>query len=402
MAVSTSEAKSLVEEIGRHKSTLSLALKADEISGLLQILSGQTGLSEGIREIKGELNQRREAEMRIQMSEERRKILDSFGTTIPEKNHDMSLKLQQPQTGLWLTEAFYYCDYKDPETQKPCNILGSLAKQIATQDEQCFQALRKFYQQHRRSDKSPAEYEPQDLSALIKSMTVFFETAMIIVDALDECGKSAKRLTKLLAGLRSSNEFTDIKTLFLSRDEFDIRDILVDYPQVSIAAQSKDLELYVAAEMAKRIEEKDLRIRDPSLQEHIMERLIEGADGMFRWVACQIDYLCELPNDAALRRALITLPPNLKATYERILQKVNQSSGEAQKLVQRTLFWIIHGRGLSISALCEAVSVETGQRKLDREAIPEEEDILRLCSSLVRRSVSGYKLELAHFTVKEF
>ncbi|KAL8886795.1 MAG: hypothetical protein Q9215_005533 [Flavoplaca cf. flavocitrina] len=445
---STSEAKSLVEEIGRHKSTLSLALKADEISGLLQILSGQTGLSEGIREIRGELNQRREAEMRIQMSEERRKILDSFGTTTPEKNHDMSLKLRQPQTGLWLTEgeefsnwlntagsglwlygipgagktvlaasliekairrssqkvavAFYYCDYKDLETQKPCNILGSLAKQFARQDEQSFRALRTFYQQHRRSDKSPVEYEPQELSALIKSMTVFFEAAMIIVDALDECGKSAKRLAKLLAGLRSSNEYTDIKTLFLSRDELDIRDILVDYPQVSIAAKSRDLKLYVAAEIATRIEEKDLRIKDPSLQEHIMERLIEGADGMFRWVACQIDYLCELPNDAARRRVLITLPPTLKATYERILQKVNESSGEAQKLVQRTLLWIIHNPSISISALCEAVSIETGQRKLDREAIPEEEDILRLCSSLVRRSVSGHNLEFAHFTVEEF
>ena len=119
-------------------------------------------------------------------------------------------------------------------------------------------------------------------------------------------------------------------------------------------------------------------------------------------MACQIDYLCELPNDAARRRALITLPPTLKATYERILQKVNESSGEAQKLVQRTLYWIIHGPRMSIPALCEAVSVDAGQRKLDREAIPEEEDILRLCSSLARRSVSGYNLELAHFTVKEF
>ena len=119
-------------------------------------------------------------------------------------------------------------------------------------------------------------------------------------------------------------------------------------------------------------------------------------------MACQIDYLCELPNDAARRRALTTLPPSLKATYERILQRVNESSGEAQKLVQRTLFWIIHCPFMSISALCEAVSIETGQRKLDREAIPEEEDILRLCSSLVRRSVSGHNLEIAHFTVKEF
>ncbi len=103
---------------------------------------------------------------------------------------------------------------------------------------------------------------------------------MIIVDALDECGKAVKSLTKILAGLRSSNGDSDIKTLFLSRDEPDIKDILVDYPQLSIAAQNSDLKLYVMAEMAKRIEEKDLRIKDPSLQEHIIERLIEGADGM--------------------------------------------------------------------------------------------------------------------------
>lgn len=115
-----------------------------------------------------------------------------------------------------------------------------------------------------------------------------------------------------------------------------------------------------------------------------------------------MDYLCELPNDAARRRALKKLPPTLNATYERILQKVNESSGEVQKLVQRTLHWMIHNRSISVSALCEAVSVEIGQRSLDREAIPEEEDILRHCSSLVRRFVSGHRLEIAHFTVEEF
>lgn len=323
---SISEAKSLVDEIGRHKSILSLALKADEISGLLQVLSEQTGLSEGIREIKSELHQRREAETRIQMSEERQNILGSFGTTTPERNHDMSLKLRKPQTGLWLTEgeefsdwlntpgsglwlygipgagktvlaasviekairrssqkvavAFYYCNYKNVETQRPNNIIGSLAKQIATQDEQCFQALRTFYQQHRRPDKLPPEYEPPELSALIKRMAVFFETTMIIVDALDECGKAVKTLTKLLAGLRSNTEDNDIRTLFLSRDELDIRDILTNCSQVSIAAQSGDLKLYVAAEMERRISDKDLRIKDSSLKDHIMERLIEGADGM--------------------------------------------------------------------------------------------------------------------------
>ena len=323
---SKSEAKSLIDEIGRHKATLGLALEADEISGLVNILAKQIGLSDQLQEIKSELVQRREVETRIQLDEERRKILLSFGATTPERNHDMSLQLRQPETGLWLTEgaefqewlitpgaglwlygipgagktvlassiiekavqrssdrvavAFYYCDYKDVETQSPTNILGALVKQIARQDEQSFKVTRKFYQQHHRADRASIEYEASELSGLIVEMAAFFETTMIIVDALDECGKATRTVTKLLAALRSSNEDTGIKALFLSRDEVEIRDILDDYPQISIAARSSDLKLYVGAEMARRISDKELRIKDLSLKEHIMERLIEGADGM--------------------------------------------------------------------------------------------------------------------------
>ena len=323
---STSEANSLMDEIGRHKATLGLALKADEISGLVNILAKQAGLSDQLLEIRSELIQRREVETRIQLDEERRKILFSLGATTPERSHDMSLQLRQPNTGLWLTEgadfqdwlitpgaglwlygipgagktvlassivekavqrssdrvavAFYYCDYKDIETQSPRNILGALVKQIARQDEQSFKVLRTFYQQHHRADRAPIEYEVTELSALIVEMAAFFETTMIIVDALDECGKATRTVTKLLAALRSSSEDTSIKTLFLSRHEVEIRDVLGDYPQVSIAAQSSDLKLYVGAEMARRISERELRIKDPSLKVHIMERLIEGADGM--------------------------------------------------------------------------------------------------------------------------
>ena len=46
--------------------------------------------------------------------------------------------------------------------------------------------------------------------------------------------------------------------------------------------------------------------------------------------------------------------------------------------------------------------MEDGISKLDRDAVPDEFVLLRSCSSLVRRSVGGQGLELAHFTVKEF
>ena len=123
----------------------------------------------------------------------------------------------------------------------------------------------------------------------------------------------------------------------------------------------------------------------------------------FRWVVCQLDHLCLLPNDAARRRALNTLPPTLNATYERILQRINKSNKEVQQLVQRSLRWLVCSKEpLSSEALCEAISIETGDTTLDRTAISDESEILRWCSSLVRRSASGKSLELGHFTVKEF
>ena len=118
-----------------------------------------------------------------------------------------------------------------------------------------------------------------------------------------------------------------------------------------------------------------------------------------------MDYMCELPNDAARRAALGSLPPDLNSTYERILSRVNQRSAETQKLVRRALRWIANDdrhSSLTVGALCEAVSIDPGSTRLNPEAIPDEFEILHRCSSLVRKSENGEKLELAHFTVKEF
>ena len=74
-----------------------------------------------------------------------------------------------------------------------------------------------------------------------------------------------------------------------------------------------------------------------------------------------------------------------------------------QRLVQRTLRWLIVAKGiLTISALREALSMEDGISRLNRDVVPDEFVLLRSCSSLVRKSASGQGLELAHFTVKEF
>lgn len=95
-------------------------------------------------------------------------------------------------------------------------------------------------------------------------------------------------------------------------------------------------------------------------------------------------YLCELPNDAARRKALNNLPCCLKPTYERLLRRVKESNEDAQKLVRTTLKWIAHGKNLTTVQLCEVISINLGDKRRDVEAVPDEIEILRNCSSLVR------------------
>jgi hypothetical protein len=100
---------------------------------------------------------------------------------------------------------------------------------------------------------------------------------------------------------------------------------------------------------------------------------------------------------------LHSLPPTLFATYERILDRVNASTEDTQCLVQRVLTWIICSEEpLSTKQLLEAISIEESERKLDADAVPDEEGILQWCSSLIRKTPDGQTLELAHFTVEEF
>jgi hypothetical protein len=116
-----------------------------------------------------------------------------------------------------------------------------------------------------------------------------------------------------------------------------------------------------------------------------------------------MDYLCELNNDVARRKALNSLPPTLFATYERILGRINASNEDNKILVQCVLRWIICAKiPLSTKALLEAISINGEEEYLDRDAIIDEDEILRWCSSLVRKTSDSSGIELAYFTVKEF
>lgn len=121
----------------------------------------------------------------------------------------------------------------------------------------------------------------------------------------------------------------------------------------------------------------------------------------FRWVACQLDFICDLTSDDECCKALDLPAPSLDEIYERLLLRVQTKPKTTQDLVKSALNWILFSaHPLEINALCEAVMIRIGSEK---KPVPTTlSQIRRFCSSLIRESADGKILEVAYFTVKEF
>ena len=312
--LSESKTKALVDDVGRHRQTLALALSADTMAALLQGLSLQRDMSNGIEDIKNRM-------IASSLSETRGRVLRWFTQKVnPQKYYFAALRLRQMGTGRWICEneifktwissnssklylsgipgagktvltatiieeistrtrqkgsalAYFFCDYRDPTTHDPSSIIASLAGQLAAQDEECYAIAQAFFEEGNAADGTTASAGIERLCECLHSMMITLEDIYIVIDALDECANRQP----VLEVLHSLNDFENdcVKTLFTGREELDIQTALQDYEKLSIAANSLDLRLYVDSEITMRSKNGTLRIREPALQEEIRERLVK-------------------------------------------------------------------------------------------------------------------------------
>ena len=184
-----------------------------------------------------------------------------------------TITLAAPEYGI----AYYYCDYKTPTSQKLGRILGCLAGQLARQSESCFDRLSKFY---RPDPGQPPRFSApgeEELSVLLRQMISYFDEVAIIVDGVDESehpGIVAQTLSSLVT------QCAAVRLLVSSRDEVAIRGQFEEFEHLSIAARNEDLKLYVSAEIEDRVRNGSLKIKSTALKDEILEKLINGAQGM--------------------------------------------------------------------------------------------------------------------------
>ncbi|RSL96101.1 hypothetical protein CEP52_011687 [Fusarium oligoseptatum] len=451
---SSTETKEILASVSRHKQTINIALAADSISKLNLCLSQQEATGENIKDLQHNVKKILDIETKISLDRKRRDVLNAFNKVDARLELEKNRTLRHPMTGLWLTESsnfedwystpkariwcsgipgagksviagavvdeclqrtqtkpgtavgYFFCTYRDPLTFTANNILSSLCSQLALQDEAAYGIL-EAYHEELQSNHIRGLPTTLGLVQTLYTMCKTFTQVYLIVDGLDECVDEVESTVDDLVSLSLADANHNIHLFLLSRDEFVIRQrTMPQFHWIEIEAHTEDVQLYVATELEKRIGKKKLRLRDMALKDEILAKLVEGAKGMFRWVACQIDHLCDLPHDRARRKALNKLPPTLPATYERILLKMdNDYDEETKRLVQRTLLLVFGGfpaPRLSVRELCEAVSISEDSDTLDDDEIVEEQDILRWCGSLLRTAGEGQDIEFAHYTVQEY
>ncbi|EXK78531.1 hypothetical protein FOQG_16800 [Fusarium oxysporum f. sp. raphani 54005] len=454
----STESKEMIQDVQRYNQIIHTALAADSLAMLKHCLSRQDEIKNGLDKINLTAERILDIQVKISLDAKRNQVLRDFGRVNPRGEYETNRKLRQGLTGLWLTQgpdfdfwystpdsrlwcsgipgagksvlavamieeclqrnaqdtrkavACFFCTYKNESSQHSTTILSSLCMQLAMQSESAFQILQEYHDQLFSGRDLSARPTAKTLAQKLHLICACFTRNYIIVDGLDECDHRVAANVECLAKLSLLQGYDVINMALSSRDEIIIRQHLKnDFPHVEIEAHTEDLQLYFASELSERIASKQLRLRDQSLKDLIMTRLVGEAKGMFRWVACQLDYMCELPTDRARREALSKLPPSLYATYDRILLRIGGYDDTVKRLVKKAILMLATSFvSLSFEEICEAISLEEDATTLEDDEIVEEEELLRWCSSLVRVGKSGSfnggktRIQFAHFTVKEY
>ncbi|KAI9847938.1 MAG: hypothetical protein M1837_001455 [Sclerophora amabilis] len=251
------------------------------------------------------------------------------------------------------------------------------------------------------------------LEGILSETLDAFKHVYLVLDALDECPKldgNRERVLKVIRRiLGRCNE--QVHILATSRREADIEKVmtplLTECTGSSICVQSavnEDIKLYTSS----HLESWKFSSWPNNIKQEVESVLTAQADGMFRWVACQLDLLQDLSQPSTIRKALRSLPKTLDATYDRMLQSI---SDDCQDQAIAALKWLtFSARPLSVTELADAVVVnhlndppfDPDDRLFDPLRILDFLPGLVVVSSVGDGGEDKQQIRLAHFSVKEY
>ncbi|KAK8038613.1 hypothetical protein PG993_007024 [Apiospora rasikravindrae] len=228
--------------------------------------------------------------------------------------------------------AYFYFDFRDPSKQTRNNLLRSLIAQISQGRPDFPEPLRRLLK-FPNTNQSPSTEELQ--MALFSSIQDL-SSVCIVLDALDECPRSGDERDLLMQCIQEIRDWRvpQLHLLVTSRREHDIALYLSSaqdhgdvWPTSDFSAEISleacatemgcDIETYINAQLSSKTKFGHWK---PDLQRRVRLALIEKAQGMFQYVALQLEVLRHTKM-SLIEAALQELPDNINKVYERALQQ---------------------------------------------------------------------------------
>ncbi|KIJ96419.1 hypothetical protein K443DRAFT_107302 [Laccaria amethystina LaAM-08-1] len=240
-----------------------------------------------------------------------------------------------------------------------------------------------------------------DLHNVLQMILCGFDSAYIILDALDECSERDKVLDWVQSVILLKDENLRLHLITTSRPEKEINDKFDSYECLDLveASENHDIELYLDHQLQTKSEWQKW---GSDIQNEIKLTLRQQADGMFRWVALQLMELKKCRTKKGIRKQLKNLPKGLDETYDQILLGIDKNDC---CYTQIFLLWLCFAsRPMTLEELAATVTVdlaaENGPQFECENKIQDISDVLKMCSSFVIESEG--KIKLAHFSIKEY
>lgn len=314
------------------------------------------------------------------------------------------------------TVAYFYFDFQTHEKQLFQKFLNSIVVQLLGQNCQVSTIVDQLYNACNSGRSKPTLQDTCDV--LRRIVDKFAASVYIVVDALDEC----QDRTSLLDGLKEIRSWNqeNLHIFVTSRRETEIEDVLCTLATDTVTLEESvvdaDILTYVQYQLQNDVK---LSKWPENIREEIQIALLNGANGMFRWVECQINAIRGCRKLVLLREALRTLPKTLDETYARTLNSIPEEYVEDARRILSCLICAFDELAIEEVAETAAIVIE-GEAYYDIESrLREPRDILTICSGLVcatqlsrsgEHPLPGEKFEeyglkglrLSHFSVKEY
>ncbi|KAK4219149.1 ankyrin repeat-containing domain protein [Rhypophila decipiens] len=292
--------------------------------------------------------------------------------------------------------AYFFCRHDIAESLKARTVIGSFTRQI----------LRPFPDlgtQDTIGETIPIPDCDRILSVLRTTLPSSFG-AYFVLDGLDECPEK-ERFT-ILAQLRTLQQIFGLLVCLSSRSDASsapwlVPSMTINSQMVTISDDNPDISCFIRSQLEYSIKTGALKVGDPAIVFEIEDALLQGSQGMFLWVALQIEALYISKTDDAIRKALEDLPADLPETFNRIIQR----SGEAGSEYRIRIFKLIVAafRPLTVDETREALSVVPGVTTWNpAHVINDVYSALACCGSLISIDEEALTVKLIHHSVRQF